>query len=218
MKRREDFKRFVVFCLASLVVIAQTAVFAYIWYDFYRGLIFEPFWRKGNWVLIAIYALINVLFSRLYGGLKVGYLKRIDVFYSMTIATICTNVITYFQITLINRWFLDPWPMVEMTLVQFVIILIWIWLSRYIYSRLYRARKLLVYAFHKAAKACWSFIVGISTSTLASVVVLRTCCVEPTSSFSICLFTLLELIRFTRKIGFVILLSGSSFFLSMMTI
>ena len=142
MKRREDFKRFVVFCLASLVVIAQTAVFAYIWYDFYRGLIFEPFWRKGNWVLIAIYALINVLFSRLYGGLKVGYLKRIDVFYSMTIATICTNVITYFQITLINRWFLDPWPMVEMTLVQFVIILIWIWLSRYIYSRLYRARKL----------------------------------------------------------------------------
>ena len=144
VKRREDFKRFVVFCLASLVVIAQTAVFAYIWYDFYRGLIFEPFWRKGNWVLIAIYALINVLFSRLYGGLKVGYLKRIDVFYSMTIATICTNVITYFQITLINRWFLDPWPMVEMTLVQFVIILIWIWLSRYIYSRLYRARKLLV--------------------------------------------------------------------------
>ena len=144
VKRREDFKRFVVFCLASLVVIAQTAVFAYIWYDFYRGLIFEPFWRKGNWVLIAIYALINVLFSRLYGGLKVCYLKRIDVFYSMTIATICTNVITYFQITLINRWFLDPWPMVEMTLVQFVIILIWIWLSRYIYSRLYRARKLLV--------------------------------------------------------------------------
>ena len=91
VKRREDFKRFVVFCLASLVVIAQTAVFAYIWYDFYRGLIFEPFWRKGNWVLIAIYALINVLFSRLYGGLKVGYLKRIDVFYSMTIATIAAR-------------------------------------------------------------------------------------------------------------------------------
>lgn len=98
VNRREDFKRFIVFCLASLVVIAQTAVFAYIWYDYYRGLIFEPFWRKGNWVLIAIYGLINVLFSRLYGGLKVGYLKRIDVFYSLTLATICTNIVTYFQI------------------------------------------------------------------------------------------------------------------------
>lgn len=144
MSKREDFRRSIVFCLASLVVIAQTAIFAYIWYDYYRGLIFEPFWRKGNWVLIAIYALIYVLFSRLYGGLKVGYLKRIDMFYSMALATICTNVITYFQITLINRWFLDVWPMIEMTVVQIAVTLVWIWGSRYIYSRLYQARKLLV--------------------------------------------------------------------------
>ena len=40
----------------------------------------EPFWRKGNWVLIAIYGLMFALFAKLYGGLKVGYLKRIDVF------------------------------------------------------------------------------------------------------------------------------------------
>ena len=102
MKKRDDFKRFIVYCLASIVVIAQTAVFAYIWYDFYRGLIFEPFWRKGNWVLIAIYGLISFMFSKLYGVKRVGYLKQLDVFYSMTLATICTNIITYLQNTLIN--------------------------------------------------------------------------------------------------------------------
>lgn len=144
MSKREDYKRFIVFCLASLVILAQAAVFAYVWYDYYRELIFEPFWRKGNWVLIAIYALIDTLFSRLYGGLKVGYLKRIDVFYSLTLATICTNVVMYFQITLINRWFLPAVPMLEMTGVQLIIIVIWIFVSRYIYSRLYRARRLLV--------------------------------------------------------------------------
>lgn len=144
MKNRDDFKRFVVYCLASVVIIAQAAVFAYIWYDFYRGLIFEPFWRKGNWVLIAIYALISFLFSKFYGGLRVGYLKKIDVFYSMILATVCTNIITYLQITLINRWFLDPWPMVQMTFVQFGIIILWIWGSWFIYSKLYGARKLLV--------------------------------------------------------------------------
>lgn len=144
VSKREDYKRFIVFCLASLVVIAQALVFTYVWYDFYRELIFEPFWRKGNWVLIAIYALIDTLFSRLYGGLKVGYLKRIDVFYSLTLATICTNVVAYLQITLINRWFLPVRPILEMTAVQLVIIIIWIWGSRYIYSRLYQARRLLV--------------------------------------------------------------------------
>ena len=58
MSKREDYKRLIVFCLASLVVLAQMAVFAYVWYTVYRGQIDEPFWRKGNWVLIAIYGLL----------------------------------------------------------------------------------------------------------------------------------------------------------------
>lgn len=144
MSKREDYKRFIVFCLASLVILAQAAIFAYVWYDFYRGLIDEPFWRKGNWVLIALYGLIYTLFAKLYGGLKVGYLKRIDVFYSLTLALICTNVVEYFQITLINRWFLDVRPMLEMTGVQIGVTIVWILVSRFIYGKLYRARKLLV--------------------------------------------------------------------------
>ena len=144
MSKREDYKRFIVFCLASLVVLAQMAVFACVWYTVYRGQIDEPFWRKGNWVLIAIYGLMFAMFAKLYGGLKVGYLKRIDVFYSLTLALLCTNVVEYLEITLINRWFLNVGPMIEMTLVQLVLIIIWIFGSRYIYSKLYRARKLLV--------------------------------------------------------------------------
>ena len=142
--KREDYKRFIVFCLASLVVLAQAAVFAWVWYSVYRGQIDEPFWRKGNWVLIAIYGLMFALFAKLYGGLKVGYLKRIDVFYSLTLALLCTNVVEYLEITLINRWFLSVWPMIEMTGIQLVLIIIWIFGSRYIYSGLYRARRLLV--------------------------------------------------------------------------
>lgn len=144
MSKREDYKRFIVFCLASLVVLAQMAVFAYVWYTVYRGQIDEPFWRKGNWVLIAIYGLLFAMFAKLYGGLKVGYLKRIDVFYSLTLALLCTNAVEYLEITLINRWFLSVWPMIEMTMVQLILIIIWIFGSRYIYSRLYRARRLLV--------------------------------------------------------------------------
>ena len=144
MSKRDDYKRFIVFCLASVVVVAQTAVFAYIWYNYYRNLIYEPFWRKGNWVLIAIYALICTMFSRMYGGLRVGYLKKIDVFYSLTLATICTNIFEYFEITLINRWFLPVRPIIEMTVVQIVIIILWLFGSRFIYGKIYGARNLLV--------------------------------------------------------------------------
>lgn len=144
MSKREDYKKLIAFCLASLIILAQAAVFAYVWYDYYRELIFEPFWRKGNWVLIAIYALLNVLFANLFGGLKVGYLKKIDSFYSLVFACICTNIVTYFQITLINRWFLPPWRLIETAGIQILIILIWIFVSGFVYGKIYHARKLLV--------------------------------------------------------------------------
>lgn len=144
VSKREDYKRFIVFCLDSLVIVAQAAVFAYVWYDYYRGQIFEPFWNKGNWAFIILYGLIDVLFSKIYGGLKVGYLKRTDTIYSLALATICTNLVAYLQITMINRWYLNPIPLLEMTLVDFVIIIVWTFSSQYFYSKLYRPRRMLV--------------------------------------------------------------------------
>ena len=144
VSRREDYKRLIIFCLAGIIVVAQAAAFGYVWYTYYRKLIFEPFWRKGNWVLIAFYAMFNIMFSRLYGGLRVGYLKRIEIFYSMVLSTICTNIVAYLEITLIDRWFLPPGPLVEMTGVQILMILVWTFGTQAVYSRLYSARKLLV--------------------------------------------------------------------------
>lgn len=144
VSKREDYKRFIVFCLASVIVIAQTAAFSYVWFRSYRSEIFFPFSRWGNVVLIAFYAMFNIMFSRLYGGLRVGYLKRIEIFYSLTLATICTNIVSYLEITLISRWFLSPIPLIELTVVQILMILVWTFASQYLYSRLYRARNLLV--------------------------------------------------------------------------
>lgn len=144
MNTKDILKRFIVCSLAFLIIALQTALFGIVWYGFYKGLIYKPFWRKGNWVLIALYALILFLFSRLYGGLKVGYLKKMDIFYSLSLATICTNIVAYLQITLINRWFLSPIPLFVITVLDILLILIWTWGSGYLYSRMYAPRRLLV--------------------------------------------------------------------------
>ena len=104
MSKREDCKRSIVFFLAGLLILAVTLVFAYVWYDYYLDrLAWKPFWRRGNWVMIAVYAVIFTMVARLYGGLKVGYLKKIDEFYSLTLTVICANIAEYVQITLVNR-------------------------------------------------------------------------------------------------------------------
>ena len=45
MRRREYFRRIVMFVLASMVILAQAALFGVAWYGYYRELIFEPFWN-----------------------------------------------------------------------------------------------------------------------------------------------------------------------------
>ena len=142
--KRDDVKKLVNFCLVASLVVVHAGLFCYAWYSYYREQIFEPFWRKGNWVLVAMYALLFVLFAAMLGGLKVGYLKKMDMFISLTLTTICTNIFAYLEITLINRWFLSAGPLLRMSAFQFVFNLIWLWVSGYVYSHIYGPRSLLV--------------------------------------------------------------------------
>lgn len=151
MKEREYYKRMIVFGLASLVVLALAALFGIVWYRYYREWIYRPFWNKGNWVLIALYALLVVLFSRLFGGIRVGYYKRMDMIYTLILSILCANLVAYLQITLIHRWFLPVWPLVLMTLADFAVAVVWTFLSQAIYARLYGARKMLVIYGDRAA-------------------------------------------------------------------
>ena len=150
MKQREYFKRIVVFLLGIIYLIAVSAVFAYAWYGFYRLRITAPFWRRGNYVLIGIYAIITFMFSKISGGLRVGFMKKLDIVYALAISSVCANVIEYFQIVLIHRWFLPVTPMLLVQLCDFVIIILWTFLSGAIYICLYPPhRMLLVYGDRK---------------------------------------------------------------------
>lgn len=90
----------------SLVILALlTASYAYIWLNNYN-LVVNPtvssqkvlFKQTGNWLTIALYFAILVLFSVVFGSLKIGYLKMSNVIYSQVLTLLCVNFITYFQL------------------------------------------------------------------------------------------------------------------------
>ena len=144
MKQPEYFKRIVVFILISIVIVIQMALFGEVWYSYYRLQIESPFWYRGNVALIALYGLIFYLFSRTFGGLKIGYMKKLDVIYTMILSVICTNIVVYLQITLINRWFLNAVPLVIVALIEIVAGIIWVFSSDAIYLALYPPKKMLI--------------------------------------------------------------------------
>ena len=144
MKQSEYFKRIVIFILISTAIVVQMAFFAMAWYSYYRPLIAQPFWNRGNVALIALYGLIFFLFSKTFGGLKVGYMKKLDVIYTYILSVICTSVVAYLQIVLINRWFLNAVPLVLVALANIVVGTAWVFVSDTIYLKLYPPKKMLI--------------------------------------------------------------------------
>ena len=144
MKQPEYFKRIVVFILISIVIVVQMTFFGEVWYSYYRLQIESPFWNRGNVALIALYGLIFYLFSQIFGGLKIGYMKKLDVIYTLILSIICTNLVIYLQITLINRWFLNAIPLVIAGVAGTAAGIVWVFVSNAIYYKLYPPKKMLI--------------------------------------------------------------------------
>ncbi len=144
MTVKDYIKRVAVFLLSVLIVVLLSAAFAWVWCNIYNIEIKLPFWRRGNHLVIILYAVILFLFAKMYNALKVGYLKRLDVFISWTITVVCTNIIEYFLMSLIDRQLLNCNALIWLTLADIVIIAAWTWFSGWAYRKLTKPRKILV--------------------------------------------------------------------------
>lgn len=152
MKRFESLKRVIVLWLKFAGLLMQTAVYAYIWFVYYYPIVNGymmgrqglKFYRNGHILMIALYLVLLFFFTNTYGGLKVGYLKPMDVFLSQFFAVIFVNIITYVQISLMRNWIVTPVYLVAASGVQILIALVWINFCDYFYKRVFPPRDMLL--------------------------------------------------------------------------
>ncbi|MGN0365606.1 MAG: exopolysaccharide biosynthesis polyprenyl glycosylphosphotransferase [Suilimivivens sp.] len=149
MKRLETMKRVCVLWLSFVGLMVQTAVYAYIWLDYYypivnnfnRGL---KFYQNGHLLIIGIYFILLFFFTNTYGGLKIGYLKTVDVFLSQMFSLLIVNVITYFQISLMNNNLVPPECFMIATVLQLFISGAWTGICNSIYRKVFPPREMLL--------------------------------------------------------------------------
>ena len=149
MKRLETMKRVCVLWLSFVGLMVQTAVYAYIWLDYYypivnnfnRGL---KFYQNGHLLIIGIYFILLFFFTNTYGGLKIGYLKTVDVFLSQMFSLLIVNVITYFQISLMNNNLVPPECFMIATVLQLFISGAWTRICNSIYRKVFPPREMLL--------------------------------------------------------------------------
>ena len=154
MKNYDPYKKTILF-FASLINIAlMTVIFASVWYGHYAGMMFQSisFYRRGHYVLLVLYAVLCLFFSNMYGSLKIGQLRRIEVMLSQYLSLFLTNIVMYVVISLLAFRFVTPiWLLLAMV-VEMVVSSIWNVLIIHIYNIIFQPWKiLLIYGEHSAA-------------------------------------------------------------------
>ena len=144
-KNYDPYKKTILFFFSLISVALMATVFAYFWYLVYWDtMYFFHFYRKGNWALIGLYAILVYFFSTMYGALRIGQLRRMEVVLSQFLATFLANIVMYFVVCLLAFGLVNPGYMILMQLIDCVIAVVWTVVTRRLYNRIFQPWKILL--------------------------------------------------------------------------
>lgn len=153
-KNYDQFKKIIIMTMSIAIFGLVILAFAYVWYTDYNYNLMTGdkfFNRKGNWLIIALYGLMQLFFTKIYGGYKVGYYKISNIIYSQMLSITLVNGLIYFVISLVGRQLVDLTPIFKLTFIDAFIIVAWTYVVSKIYEQLFPPRRLLViYSNHNA--------------------------------------------------------------------
>jgi exopolysaccharide biosynthesis polyprenyl glycosylphosphotransferase len=144
VRKRDTYKRLITSLQGAVLLGVEMFLFGMMWYNYYETTLELPFFRRGNWAVVGMYGIIIFLFTKLYGGYRVGFFRILDIVYSQLIALVCANVVGYLQLCLICRDYVNPVPLVRTSLLEVVVIIVWIFACRILYAKMYPPRHLLL--------------------------------------------------------------------------
>ena len=144
MNKNEQYKRLVKSGAAAAILTVEVSLYWLLWTRYYNPIIEMPFWRRGNWLILSIYAASLFFFLNTYGGLKIGVLRRGNIIFSHILSLCIANVMAYLQLALIDKRFHNPSAFLLLTLADILAIVIWVYLFQYLYGLLFPPRQLIV--------------------------------------------------------------------------
>lgn len=144
MKKNEKYKRLMKLLFCVVQISLMVSLYSFLWIGYYNKVILYPFFRRGNWMMLFIYMLLLIFFMQLYGGFKVGYLRKGNLIYSQILSAFFANAITYLQIAVQNKAFMSPLPMIGLLVAEALVALLWTTAFQWIYSGMFPPRRMLL--------------------------------------------------------------------------
>lgn len=118
--------------------------FAWGWFNYYAQHIALPFYDRGNWVVVALYAVLYMIFGRVYGGFWISLNRISESVYSQALAVMMTSGIMYVVTVLLERQLPSIWPVLAAFAVQLVLSGLWSMAAHVAYYILFPATKTII--------------------------------------------------------------------------
>ncbi len=143
-----------------------TAVFAVCWCLYYDKNLYMPFYRRGDYLVMALFFLLNMGCSKLYGGFNLTISRITEIIYSQCIAIAMTHFFMYIVIWLLMRKLPNAIPIIGSALICMFIGVIWAKVGNRLANKLVPPKRtLLIYDHIEAHKnglyiinrICWRF-------------------------------------------------------------
>ncbi len=144
MEKNDRYRRLVKFWSAAVILAMEVWLYYILWTYYYNPMLFMPFWRRGNWFLAGLYGLMLVLLHSIYGGLKIGYLRKKNLIYSQFLAVLAANTFGYLMLALIERHWYLPKMFLLLTAADMLLVIVWVMVFQHIYNMLFPPRELLL--------------------------------------------------------------------------
>lgn len=137
MNKRQFSKRLYLFVMSFIILAIETGIITYIWYWHYNTELPKAYYFWGHVFIAAVYLGILIISSSMYGGLKIGSFRILELTLSQGFATFLTNVLFYAIICLLAYHFPSIIPLLIGMIIQGVCIAVWIILATWGFRALF---------------------------------------------------------------------------------
>lgn len=143
MKKRR-FDKLISFFTVILMLIFHSFLFGWLWYSIYRPGLSVPYFRRGNYILILLFAVFLLASNQIFGGLRLGYYKVLDSIVARTLSLFTAYGSMYLVISLISYRLVNPTHMLYALFIGFIFNISLTWLSNRLYYKINPPRQMLL--------------------------------------------------------------------------
>lgn len=147
MRRSDGFRHdLMTRAVKVLDVVLLTLPYAVCWYAVYADKISAPFYARGNYLVIAMFAMMYLVFGRIYDAFCISINPVSEMVYSQSLAALMANGVMYFITWLLSKHLPNVLPLILAFVVQIGLAALWsVWARRWYFRKWSAKKTVLIY-------------------------------------------------------------------------